>query len=458
MSCETSSRNATPPEPAIAPAVGGAPSAEDIDAGRVAAELVARHGGGGIDPRVPALVRGFDAPFFQAGLAGYSDGAMRLIARDHGCPFCVTEALLDIALLGGGRGFQKADLGDLADNIPGGEDDHPLAGQIMGSDPGQMAAAAVKLVEQGRRAARLYRDTESVLAVGVRPADRTFAAIDVNLACPVKKIRTKARGGHWLAEPEGAIEILRAVRAAVPESIPVTVKMRRAFDDTQAMARAFMRIYDAAYDLGCAWVTVHARTVRQKYVGPSRWDLLREIVQARPGRVVFGSGDVWRAADIFRMIAYTGVTGASVARGCIGNPWIFRQARDLLAGRSARPPGLMEQRAVLERHYGLALAVNARLVRASSDDERLIRAGELTGRTMRKFGIQFARHHAEASSVRAAFARVQMLEDWRAVLDAHYPGPAEGAWPDDDPRAAGRVGPGGVQRTMMAVGETKSTG
>src|SRR5690606_15685479 len=100
---------------------------------------------------------GFDAPFFQAGLAGYSDAAMRIIARRHGCPFCVTEALLDRTILAGGRGFAKADLGELEDNVPGGAEDQPLAGQIMGSDPREMAAAALKMAEQAARPDRDYR-------------------------------------------------------------------------------------------------------------------------------------------------------------------------------------------------------------------------------------------------------------------------------------------------------------
>ena len=95
-----------------------------------------------VDPRVQALLPRFDAPFFQAGLAGYSDGAMRLIARRHGCPFCVTEALLDRTLLNGGKGKIREDpdliatecgMGEVADNIAATVDDHPLAGQIMGS-------------------------------------------------------------------------------------------------------------------------------------------------------------------------------------------------------------------------------------------------------------------------------------------------------------------------------------
>ncbi len=461
-----------------------------------------------MDPRVTALVPGFDAPFFQAGLCGYSDAAMRIIARRHGCPFCVTEALLDRTLLAGGRGFAKADLGEIEDNVPGGEEDHPLAGQIMGSDPREMAAAALKMVEQGKRAGAEYRrlayavqgihpstgGESSKLNVqsssgasdrlihlrlpgGVQigwydpmehlegrgpnggestkfrvqnsngnshaplthdvtvspshrltvlpPLPRTFATIDVNLACPVKKIDRKARGGHWLAEPDGAITILEAVREAVPESIPCTVKLRRAYDDTPEMAANFKRILDAAFRIGYAWATVHARTVEQRYVGPSRWDLLRDIVRRHPERPIFGSGDVWEAADIFRMLEYTGVAAVAVARGCIGNPWIFRQARAMMAGEPPALPTIEKQREVLEQHFDLALRVNAACGGSES------RAEVYTGRAMRKFGIRFAQFHPRAEDVRRRFIDVDSLDSWRAVLRDHY-GTGE-VDPDDGP-------------------------
>jgi tRNA-dihydrouridine synthase len=461
VSCETSGNNATPPSPAIAPGSPGRAAAGELDPRRVAEDLVARFGPGGMDPRVRALVPAFDAPFFQAGLAGYSDAAMRIIARRHGCPFCVTEALLDRTMLAGGRGFAKADLGELHDNVPGGTEDAPLACQIMGSDPREMAAAALKAVEQGRRGEKDYRalayagrdvdfardvagehlrlpggvqvgrvgeeaigngqwamgpEAERLrpLPIADCPLPPSFAVLDVNLACPVKKISKKARGGHWLAEPAGAIAILEAVREAVPAEIPVTVKMRRSFDDTPEMIEHFFTIFDAAYDLGCAWVTVHGRTVEQKYLGPSRWDPIRELVErvnARwPDRAVFGSGDVWTVADIFRMVGYTGVAGASVARGCIGNPWIFRQARDLLAGREPAPPTLAEQRAVLLEHFDLALAVNQRFRQPETH----------TGRTMRKFAIRFAEHHPEAERVRRRFVQITSTEEWRGVVDEFY--------------------------------------
>jgi tRNA-dihydrouridine synthase len=361
------------------------------------------------DPRVRAVIPGFDAPFFQAGLAGYSDPAMRIIARRHGCPCCVTEALLDRTLLSGGRGFAKADLGEIADNVPGGGEDHPLIGQVMGSEPDEMAAAAVKMIEQGKRHPRAYNAMAlGESAHGLEPVGvdgRTFSAIDVNLACPVKKIRSKARGGHWLREPEGAIEILRAVRAALPRTVPTTLKIRRGSDESAEAERNFLRIFDAAYELGYAWATVHGRTVEQKYVGASKWTFLRDLARARPDRVIFGSGDVWSAADIFRMLAYTRVHAVSVARGCIGNPWIFRQARRMMNGESPEPPTIAEQRAVLREHFELSAAVN----------------GEVgAGLLMRKFGIRFAAHHPHAETVRRRFIACSTTAEWESVLEAHY--------------------------------------
>ncbi len=446
MSCH--GNNATPPSPAVAPGIEG------LDVAAAARAIAASHGGLGVDPRLPRLVPGFDAPMFQAGLAGYSDAAMRIVARRHGAPMCVTEALLDRMLLGGGRGFDKADLAKrdeelLAENLPCGREDHPLTGQIIGSDPDEMAAGALKMIEQGKRPPREYRemaygagelpvyvdtrwrtgagsgkDGEAVargsahfathprnLPAAAGHSATSFSVIDVNLACPVKKIDRKARGGHWLTEPAGAIEILRAVRSAVPVHIPCSVKLRRAYDDTAEMARNFEVIFAAAYELGYAWTTVHARTVEQRYMGPSRWDLLRDLVRRNPGVLVFGSGDVWEAADVVRMIAYTDVSAVSVARGAIGNPWVFRQVRELLAGRPALPPTLEEQRGVLHQHFALSVALHG---------ERA------AGKMMRKFGIKFAQHHPRADEVKAAMINVNSTADWSRVLEERY-GSAEGA-------------------------------
>lgn len=347
-------------------------------------------------PRVKALLPRFDAPFFQAGLAGYSDGAMRLVARRHGCPFCVTEALLDRTLLNGGKGRVREDpdliasecgLGEVDDNRAASVDDHPIAGQVMGTHPHEMARAS-----------------ELLLAMG-------YDVIDVNLACPVKKIRTSNRGGHFLRHPDEAIAVLRAVRDAVAGAVPVTVKLRRSFDDTPAMAAAFERIFGAVNELGYAWSTVHCRTVEQKYLGPGRWEFLEDLVSrscrgsGSDGPVIFGSGDIWTVRDIFAMLDQCGVHGVSVARGCIGNPWIFRQAREMMAGREPSLPTIAEQRQVLLDHHELACVLH----------------GERSaGQRMRKFGIKFAAHHPNAAPVKADFIRCQTPAEWRDVIERHY--------------------------------------
>ncbi|MGI9013767.1 MAG: tRNA dihydrouridine synthase [Phycisphaerales bacterium] len=345
-----------------------------------------------VDPRVSALISEFDAPFFQAGLAGYSDGAMRLIARQHGCPYCVTEALLDRTLISGGKGRTREDpdllaeecgTGDPQENRAAGLDDHPIAGQIMGTDPDEMAEGAAMLVDMG------------------------YDAIDVNFACPVKKIRKRHRGGHFLAEPDAAVAVLQAVRDAVPPHIPTTVKLRRAFDDSNDMAASFERIFDAVYEIGYAWATVHCRTVEQKYLGPGRWPFLRDLTHRYPDRVIFGSGDVWTVHDIFAMLELTGVAAVSVARGCIGNPWIFRQARQMMEGDHPTEPDVQEQAEVLKRHLHLCVSLH----------------GEgLASRLMRKFGIKFSVHHPESNKVKAAFVCCATVYDWQMVIEEWYGG------------------------------------
>lgn len=351
-----------------------------------------------MDRRIARLVPGFDVPFFQAGLAGYSDAAMRLVARRHGCPYAVTEALLDQTLISGGKGRTREDPDILVppSGGPGAEEvcdgdgpaspavrgDHPVAGQIIGSLPHEMARGALILL------------------------DLNHDVIDVNLACPVRKIRRRNRGGHLLAVPDEAIAILEAVREAVPPHIPTTVKMRRGYDHSAASAEAFWRIFDAAFDLGYAWATVHCRTVQQKYTGPGDWEFLTGLVRSRPDRLIFGSGDIWRVQDIFAMLDITGVKAVSVARGCIGNPWVFRQARCLMAGEPAAPPTIAEQRCALLEHFDLSMRLWGE--RAAS-------------RMMRKFGIKFSAHHPRADEVKNEFINCNSAAAWRQVIERRYP-------------------------------------
>ncbi|MEM9083676.1 MAG: tRNA-dihydrouridine synthase, partial [Planctomycetota bacterium] len=136
-----------------------------------------------------------------------------------------------------------------------------------------------------------------------------------------------------------------------------------------------------------------------------KWTFLRDLRARYNDRPILGSGDIWSAQDIFRMLAYTGISGVSVARGCIGNPWVFRQARQMMAAEEATTPTIEEQQQALRAHFELSVAVN----------------GERTASLMmRKFGIRFATHHPDAEIVRKRFIAVKSLDDWHTVLDEYY--------------------------------------
>ena len=325
------------------------------------------------------------APFCQAGLAGYSDRAMRLVARKHGCPYAVTEALLDVILLNGGEGLRRSI--DISD------EDHPVAGQIMGSEAQSMASAAVILHQAG------------------------YDVIDLNFACPVKKIKNKARGGHMLRDVERGHSILRAVRERLPTAT-LTVSLRQSFDGDEA-ADELIQLLDEAWRLGFAAARVHARSVEQRYLGPANWQTLKLLKQHYPSQTLLGSGDVFTAADAARMKRETGVDAVWIARGAIGNPWIFRDAAKLLEDPFTQlsPPTVPDQRAALQEHF---------------DEAMKLHGEQLAGRRMRKQGIKYARFHPQAAEVKSDFIAVSSLADWRRTLDKWYSADIPGVWPADD--------------------------
>jgi tRNA-dihydrouridine synthase B len=338
-------------------------------------------------------------PAIQAGLAGYSDMAMRVVARRRGCPYAVTEALLDQVLLRGGRGLEKG-----AILCP---EDHPVAGQLMGSDPHELARAAVVLVQLG------------------------FDVIDLNFACPVRKVMGRCRGGYLLSDPDTAIAILRRVRDAIPNT-PLTVKLRRALDESAQAADWFDAVFDEARALQFAAIAVHARTVEQKYAGLPNWSFLKELVnRLKPQNSVLstqnsvpallGSGDLFSAQDALRMYRDTGVDAVWLARGAIGNPWIFSDFAALLAGGPLpAPPTVHQQREALLEHFALAVEVYGE---------------EIASRQMRKIAIKYAKLHPQGPAVWKEFIAVKNQKQWNEVLARHYAADAPGIRPPSVPDA-----------------------
>jgi nifR3 family TIM-barrel protein len=315
-------------------------------------------------------------PVVQAALSGYSDWAMRVIARRLGAPYTLCEVMLDQFILQAGH--TKRNRGRMRVT----DEEHPVGGQLMGANPEDFGPAAARLVEAG------------------------FDVIDINFGCPVKKVLGRCRGGYHLSQPEVALDIVGRVRDAVPPQIPVTVKMRRGIDDSPESRERFFTIFDGAFARGVAAITVHGRTVEQRYIGPSRWEFLREVKRHAGSRTVLGSGDLFTPQACIAMIRETGVDGVTAARGAIGNPWIFAQAQAIAAGQPCPPPpSLFEQRDVIREHYQLA---------------EQIYGADVCSRQMRKFGIKYSRLHPQPLAVRDAFIAVRRREDWEAVLARYY--------------------------------------
>lgn len=315
-----------------------------------------------------------DAPFVQAALSGYSDLPMRRVARRFGATYALNEVVLDKLVI---------EKGNMQRRILAVEpDDHPVGGQLMGSDPEMFAPAAQAMARAG------------------------YDVIDINFGCPVRKVLGRCRGGFLLSQPDIALDIVRRVYEAVGHERPVTVKMRRGTDDSAESERNFFAILDGAFDIGVSAITVHGRTVEQRYVGPSRWEFLARVKRHAGDRMILGSGDLFSAEACVRMIEETGVDGVTIARGAIGNPWIFRECRALLEGKPLPdPPTIAEQREVVRYHFAQSV---------------LVHGENLGGKLMRKFGIKYSEHHPLARQVRDAFVSVSRCDELDAVLDEWY--------------------------------------
>ena len=324
-------------------------------------------------------------PAIQAALSGFSDRPMRMVARHFGAELAMAEVVLDEHVLLHGTHRKRI--------FRIGQDDHPIGGQLMGSRPEQFGEAAHELVEAG------------------------YDIVDINFGCPVKKVLGRCRGGYLLSQPQSALAIVKAVVENVAGRRPVTIKMRRGFDDSEESERNFFSILDGAFSLGIAAVTVHGRTVKQRYIGPSNWEFLARVKRHVGARTILGSGDLFTATAVRNMIAETGVDGVTVARGAIGNPFIFRECRALLNGSSLAPPSVAEQRRAIELHL--------------AEMEKIHDAGGV-GPLFRKFGISYSDLHPMAVEVRRAFIGANTTQGLHEVLKKWYDGQRD--WPVAKPR------------------------
>jgi tRNA-dihydrouridine synthase B len=235
-------------------------------------------------------------PFALAPMAGMTDTAFRrLVKRKGGCGLVVSEMVSSEGLVRGiDRTLEYAEYT---------EEERPVSIQIFGGDPMKMAAAAQIVEGMG--------------------AD----IVDVNMGCPVPKIAKHNAGCSLMREPEHAAAVVRAMARAV--KIPVTVKMRAGWNADEISAPDLARRME---DAGAAAVAVHGRTAAQSYSGFSDWDLIARVA-AGVSIPVFGSGDCVDPQQIVDRMGGGAIHGVLVGRGALRNPWIFRQAADIAAGR-----------------------------------------------------------------------------------------------------------------------------
>jgi len=258
-------------------------------------------------------------PLFLAPMAGVSEPPFRLLCRGFGADVVVSEFLSCEGLR---RGIKSAHDGAYFTAA-----ERPIGIQLYGSDPAGMAEAAELVTEH-------YAPD----------------VIDINFGCPVKKV-VRRNGGSGCLKDLGLVQqIIRAVRSAT--NLPVTVKIRSGWDET---LRDPVDIALRCQDAGAQMLTLHPRTRADMYTGKARWSEIAAVTRALDIPVV-GNGDIQTAGDAYRMWQETGCDGVMIARGSFGNPWIFQQTRDLLAGRAARPtPGAAERFQVAMHHARLAL-------------------------------------------------------------------------------------------------------
>lgn len=256
---------------------------------------------------------------FLAPVAGYTDRAFRSGCVEWGADLCYTEMVSAEALT-----RESAKTMELMARA---ENERTYAIQLFGSDPGRMARAAAVAAELGPD------------------------LIDVNAGCPVPKVTKAGSGSALMRNPPLVREIVSAMTAET--SVPVTVKFRLGWD---ASSVNYLSFAEECLKGGASALCLHARTKAQGYSGKADWAAIAELKGAFPEAVVFASGDVSGPEDAERVFAETSCDGVMLARGALGNPFVFTAIKKLLRQGKAWSPTASERADTLMRHLDRAVA------------------------------------------------------------------------------------------------------
>lgn len=304
-----------------------------------------------------------------APMAGVTDLPFRVLCKEQGAGLLCMEMVSAKAIYYGGKNTEE-----LMKISPA---EMPVSLQLFGSDADIMADMAKKIEE------------------------KPFAVLDINMGCPVPKVVNNGEGSALMKNPKLAEEIITKMVKAVKK--PVTVKIRKGFDEAHLNAVEMAKIAEAS---GAAAVAVHGRTREQYYAGKADWDCIRAVKEAVKIPVI-GNGDVTDALSAERLLKETGCDGVMVGRAAQGNPFIFREITEYLETGVIPPkPTPAEVRATIERHARMQM------------EEK----GEYTGvREMRKHLSWYTVGYPNSAKYRQMINSMETMEELLHSLDMVFP-------------------------------------
>lgn len=302
-----------------------------------------------------------------APMAGVSDLPFRLLCTRFGAGMTCMEMVSAKAIY-----YNNKNTESLLEIHP---DEHTVSLQLFGNDPKIMSEMAKRI------------------------EDRPFSVLDINMGCPVPKVVNNHEGSYLMKEPDRVFEIVRAISEAI--SKPVTVKIRKGFDDNHINAVEIAKVCEAA---GAKAIAVHGRTREQYYSGSADWSIIKAVKEA-VGIPVFGNGDVVDAESAKRMLSETGCDGILVGRGAEGNPFVFAEILAGLEGRPYEKPDKEDICKVIIEHADLQLKYK----------------GEYLGiREMRKHLSWYIKGFEGACALRRQINEMESMDELKAVVEALY--------------------------------------